>query len=173
VNEDQLHETARKILLARAERLRQRPTEEEKGVFWIAEFPLGGTAYALPLDALVACQPLRLVTSVPLCDPHLTGIVRYQRRILTVMSLAGLLGSQGWRRDPSVMLVLRLGPDRLAAVDCEEIPRSASLDLSLVTQARLAEPTAKVLELDRPGSSPLHLIQMENLFAATGGRHGT
>ncbi len=106
--ENRVQEASRRLLLARAERLRQKPEEEEKEVFWTAEFPLGGEAYALPLESLVACQPLRLVTPVLLSDLHLTGIVRFQRRILGVMSLAGLLGSKGWSRDPSVMLVLRL-----------------------------------------------------------------
>jgi chemotaxis signal transduction protein len=163
-SENRVQEAARRLLLARAERLRQKPEEEEQEVLWTAEFPLGGEAYALPLECLVACQPLKLVTPVPLSDPHLTGIVRFQRKILGVMSLAGLLGSQGWSRDPAVMLVLRLEGDRLLAVDCEEIPRSASLPAASVEEARKAGAVGGVLTIQRPGKSPLHLVEVSTLF---------
>ena len=162
--EDAVSEAARKLLLARAERLREKPVEEETSVYWAAEFPLGGEAYALPLDSLVACEPLRLVTPVPLSDPTLTGVVRFQRRLLSVVSLAGTLGTQGWRRDPSVLLVLKLHGDRLAAVDCEEIPRALSLPLKTVEEARRADPSGPVLSVERPGLEPLRLIDIERLF---------
>lgn len=166
--QDQAQETARKLLLARAERLREKPAGEEQEVFWTAEFPLGGEAYALPLGSLVACQPLRLVTPVPLSDPTLAGVVRFQRRLLSVMSLAGLLGSPGWRRDPSVMLVLKLDGERLVAVDCEEIPRSSSLPLPSVAQARKTGAVKGVLRIERPGQGPLNLVEIEDLFPPLG-----
>src|ERR1700722_1350612 len=103
-----LQDAARQLLLARAERLRHKPPAEEEDLFWAAEFPLGGEAYGLPLECLVACQSLRLVTPVPLSSTYLAGIVRFQRKILSVLSLSSLLGSQGWRRDPSVLLILKL-----------------------------------------------------------------
>ncbi len=172
---DQVKESARKLLLARAERLRQKPATEEEEVFWTAEFPMGGEAYALPLECLVACQSLKLVTPVPLSDPTLAGIVRFQRRILGVMSLSGLLGSHGWTRDPSVMLVLRLEGDRLLAVDCEEIPRSASLPLAAVDEARQTGATDGILKIQRPGQSALHLIEIASLFSLQSerGNHGS
>ena len=172
---DAFSETARNLLLARAERLREKPAGEEQEVFWTAEFPLGGEAYALPLESLIACLPLRLVTSVPLSDTHLTGIVRFQRHILTVMSLAGMLGSPGWRRDPSVMLILALGADRLVAVDCEEIPRSSSLSLNAVAQAREAADSGGVSAVERPGLSPVRLIDISKLFSVPDlrGGHGS
>ena len=167
-SENPLSETVSKLLLARAARLREKPAEEEQDIFWAAEFPLGGAAYALPLEILVACQPLRLVTPVPLCDPHLTGIVRFQRRLLTVMSLSAMVGSPGWRRDPSVMLILKLGPEKLAAVDCEEIPRASNLPALVVEEARRSRAQDAVLKIDRPGQSPLHLVDISKLLSTVG-----
>lgn len=172
--QDPLLDAAAKLLLTRAARLREKPAEEAQDLFWAAEFPLGGKAYALPLESLVACQPLRLVTPVPLCDPHLAGIVRFQRQLLSVMSLSALVGSGGWHRDPSVMLILRLEGDRLAAVDCEEIPRTSSLPQGAVTEARLKAEGAGVLAVSRPGQEPLHLLEISKLLSQTlaGRSHG-
>ena len=171
---DPLMDAATKLLLTRAERLRERPAEEAQDLFWTAEFPLGGKAYALPLESLVACQPLRLVTPVPLCDPHLAGIVRFQRQLLSVMSLSALVGSGGWHRDPSVMLILRLEGEKLAAVDCEEIPRTSSLPQTAVAEARRKGEGAAVLAVNRPGQEPLHLVEISKLLAQTlsGRNHG-
>lgn len=171
-SQNQVEEAARKLLVARAERLRQKPAEEEEEAFWTAEFPISGEAYALPLDCLVACQSLRLVTPVPLSDPNLAGIVRFQRRILGVMSLTGLLGSNGWSRDPAVMLVLKLGGDRLLAVDCEEIPRSGSLPLPAVEEAKKTGAVGGIFKVRRPGKSPLNLIDVSSLFAVRSERSG-
>lgn len=162
--EDVVSEAARKLLLARADRLREKPVEEDPSVYWAAEFPLGGEAYALPLDCLVACEPLRLVTPVPLSDTTLAGVVRFQRRLLSVVSLAGVLGPKGWRRDPSVLLVLKLQGDRLAAVDCEEIPRALSLPLRDVEEARKEASAGPVLRVNRPGQEPLRLLEINRLF---------
>ncbi|SRR5579871_530355 len=172
--QDPLMDAAAKLLLTRAARLREKPEEEARDLFWAAEFPLGGKAYALPLETLVACQPLRLVTPVPLCDPHLAGIVRFQRQLLSVMSLAALVGSAGWHRDPSVMLILRLEGDRPAAVDCEEIPRTSSLPQETVVEARRRGEGAAVLSIQRPGQEPLHLIEISKLLSQTlaGRSHG-
>jgi chemotaxis signal transduction protein len=168
-----LDETARKLLLARAERLRQKPEAEDEDFFWVAEFPLGGEAYGLPLDCLVACQPLRLVTPVPLSSTYLAGIVRFQRRILSVLSLSSLLGSQGWRRDPSVLLILKLEAEKFVAVDCEEIPRAVSLPSAWVARARQTEGLQPVVKVERPGQSVLRLIEISNLLSVqTEGVHG-
>ena len=169
-----INEAARRLLLARAEQLRQRPAVEDEDVFWAAEFPLGGEAYGLPLECLVACQPLRLVTPVPLSSTYLTGIVRFQRRILSVMSLSSLLGSKGWRRDPSVMLILKLEADKFIAVDCEEIPRAVSLPSAEVARAREEGGFKPVLLVERPERSPLRLIEISNLVSIRMGVvHGT
>ena len=173
--QDQVDEATKVVLLARAERLRDRPKEEDPEIFWAAEFPLGGEAYAFPLESLVACLPLRLVTQVPLSDSRLTGIVRFQRKLLGVMSLSGMLGSKGWRRDPTVLLVLKVGGERMTAVDCEEIPRSSSLPIQAVQQARQAAGEESVVTVPRPGREPLHLIDVPRLFSslATGRFHGS
>jgi chemotaxis signal transduction protein len=160
-----LQDAARRLLLARAERLRHKPQAEEEDLFWAAEFPLGGEAYGLPLECLVACQPLRLVTPVPLSSTTLAGIVLFQRKILSVLSLSSLLGSQGWRRDPSVLLILKLEAEKLAAVDCEEIPRAVSLPSAAVARARQTDGFNSVVNIDRPGQSPLRLIEISNLLS--------
>ena len=165
--EDVVNAASRKLLLARADRLREKPVEEDLSVYWAAEFPLGGEAFALPLDCLVACEPLRLVTPVPLSDSTLAGVVRFQRRLLSVVSLAGVLGPKGWRRDPSVLLVLKLQGDRLAAVDCEEIPRALCLPLKAVEEARQGAASGPVLLVKRPDQEPLRLIDLNRLFPGT------
>src|SRR5260370_40412081 len=111
------------LLLERAGRVRAHKKEEalEDGG-WMAEFSLGGQGFALPLEQLLSCIPLKGVTQVPLARRGVIGVLRYQGRVLRVLSLASLLGSRGWRRDPSVLLILKYGREELA-VDCEEIPR--------------------------------------------------
>lgn len=116
-----------RLLEQRAERLRRRKVDnEDEGGVWAAEFELGGERYALPLERLRACLPLKGVTPVPLARPGVVGIVRWEGRLVAVFSLASVLGLKGWRRDPSVLLLLALG-DNAVGLDCEEIPRSVQL----------------------------------------------
>jgi chemotaxis signal transduction protein len=161
---DPIGETARKLLEVRAERLRRKPPEEEEEIFWMAEFSLGGEAYAFPLESLLACQPLKLVTPVPLSASPIAGIVRFQRRILSVMNLAVLLGTSGWHRDPSILLVLKLDEDRMVAVDCEEIPRASNIPMGTAVEARETGLLSNFHTIQRPGLSPLRLVEISNLF---------
>ena len=77
----------------------------------------------MPLESLRAALPLRLVTPVPLSQPHVIGVLRYQGQVLAALSLASLLGGHGWRQDPAVLLVVDRGDGELCALDCEAIPR--------------------------------------------------
>src|SRR5256885_11499923 len=99
-------EQARALLERRAERLREKASDgaEDEAVLWAAEFLVGEDSYALPLDALRAAVPLRMVTGVPLSPPHVIGILRFQGQILTAMSLSSLLGGRGWRGEPAAIL---------------------------------------------------------------------
>ena len=124
------------LLERRAERVRARPVStSEDSVLWVAEFPVGETTCAIPLDALRAAVPLKSVTPVPLSPPHVVGILRYQGQIVTALSLASLLGGLGWRDDPVVLLVVDSGFG-LLALDCERIPKTLGLPRTLVEEAR-------------------------------------
>ncbi|MFY0580770.1 chemotaxis protein CheW [Cystobacter fuscus] len=71
----------RTLLDERANRLRGRSDNTtDESVLMVAEFPLGEERYAIPLDSLRAALPLRLVTPVPLSQPHVIGVLRYQGR---------------------------------------------------------------------------------------------
>src|SRR5437868_13919035 len=120
---DDLTQEERDLLERRAARLREKPrATEEESVLWAAEFPVGEDSYALPLEALRAAVPLRMVTPVPLSPAHVIGILRFQGQILTAMSLASLLGGRGWREDPAVLLVVDPGMGaRRFALECERI----------------------------------------------------
>ena len=51
------------LLDMRAERLRALPAAQEtEAPSWAAELPIGQETYALPLESLRGCVPLRLVT---------------------------------------------------------------------------------------------------------------
>ena len=154
-----------KLLLERAERVRRHKEEEaiEDGG-WIAEFSLGGQAFALPLEQVVSCIPLKGVTPVPLAKRGIMGILRHQGKVLRVLSLASLLGSRGWRRDPAVLLILKYGKEELA-VDCEEIPRVGQLPMSTFQLAR--EMGAEgIVELTLPDGKLLRYLNLEPLVAS-------
>jgi purine-binding chemotaxis protein CheW len=153
------------LLERRAARLREKPAaESDEAVLWAAEFPIGDESYALPLDALRAAVPLRMVTPVPLSPPHVIGILRFQGQILAAMSLASLLGGRGWREDPAVLLVVdpAMG-SRLFALDCERIPKPISLPVSAVEAAR-AQATGAVCAVSLPGLQQVNLIDLRRLL---------
>ncbi len=138
----------RGLLERRATRLRAPPVEEEQDAsILLAEFPVGGDRYAIPLDALRVALPLRLVRPVPLSPPHIVGIFRYEGRILTALSLAAILGVRGWRQDPSVLLVMTGPGGQLTAVDCEAIPRPLTLPRAALDHARAQAPSAPLLDV--------------------------
>src|SRR5512140_92830 len=173
-------EEIRDLLEERAKRLRdleQNDAKHEEAVHLVAEFPLGEERYALPLEALRAALPLRMVTPVPLSAPHVIGVLRFQGQVLAALSLASLLGGHGWRQDPAVLLVLDRGDKELCAVDCEAIPRPIGLLVGAVeaARARAAGPIIEVLFSPVPGQQQLvHLIDPPRLFAraGTGVRNG-
>ncbi len=150
------------LLLLRAERLRKRPEEsDEEAALWLAEFPLGEERYAIRLDALRACVPLRRVQSVPLAPPYVIGILQFEGRLLTALSLAARLGVRGWRRDPAILLVVEIGAGRLAAIDAEAIPRPMTLPGAMAERAATTSPVSEIV---LGGGAPLQLVDVQLLF---------
>jgi chemotaxis signal transduction protein len=111
-----------------------------------------------------AALPLRHVIPVPLAPAHVIGVLRYQGKALTAMSLAALLGVGGWRVDPTVLLVLGWGP-RLVAVDCEAIPKRGSLSRAAVDAARGRQP-GLTIELPVGDGDIVRLIDLPRLLSA-------
>ena len=153
------------LLERRAARLREkRPADVDESVLWAAEFPIGEESYALPLEALRAAVPLKMVTPVPLSPPHVIGILRFQGQILTAMSLSSLLGGRGWREDPAVLLVVDPGTGgRLFALDCERIPKPISLPISAVEEAR-GRASGPLADVTLPGLQQVNLIDLGRLM---------
>jgi chemotaxis signal transduction protein len=168
-------EELRRLLERRAERLREQEqgdSAQDEAVYMVAEFPLGEERYALPLEALRAALPLRMVTPVPLSAPHIIGVLRFQGQVLAALSLASLLGGHGWREDPAVLLVVDRGDGELCALDCEAIPRPTSLPVAAVEAAR-SRAEGAILEV-YTDQQLVHLIDPPRLFVkgGTGVRHG-
>lgn len=152
------------LLTRRAERVRERPADvEDENLLWVAEFPVGEETYAIPLDALRAAVPLKMVTPVPLSPPHVIGILRFQGQIVTALSLASLLGGRGWREDPAVLLVVDPGFGRLVALDCERIPKPTGVPHAQVEEAR-ARTTGAVSEITLPGMRQVNLLDLRRLM---------
>jgi purine-binding chemotaxis protein CheW len=160
----------RTLLDERATRLRGRVDgTADETVVMVAEFPLGEERYALPLESLRAALPLRLVTPVPLSQPHVIGVLRYQGFVLSAISLAALLGGHGWRQDPAVLLVVERGDGELCALDCEAIPRPLSLPAAAVEAAR-TQTEGPVIEVPVNNNRQIiHLIDLPRLFARGAG----
>lgn len=152
------------ILQLRATRLRSKPTSAQEEIpFWAAEFPVGDEQYAIPLNALRACVPLKMVTPVPLSPPHVIGVLRFQGEILTAFSLSALLEGRGWRADPSVLLVVDQGWGELLALDCEAIPRQVALPVQAVERAQASQSGA-IAAVPIPGKKIIHLIDLPRLL---------
>jgi chemotaxis signal transduction protein len=119
--------TEKEILARRAERLRTAPPllADEERVLLAAAISFGDLTIAFALSALRGVLPLRAVTPVPLAEPVVIGVTRFQGQLITVLSLASLLGV-AWRTDPSNVLVLNSG-EGTVAVDCADIPRLVTL----------------------------------------------
>lgn len=156
-----------RLLEERAERLRSRKEAAEDDGAWAAEFELGGEHYALPLERLRACLPLKGVAPVPLSRRGTVGITRWEGKVVAVFSLASLLGLRGWRRDPAVLLLLKRG-DGFIGLDCEEIPRSVQLPFTALASAPAAQGALRPLSLPQPTGSPrlLHWIDPDLLLEA-------
>lgn len=155
---------ALELLARRAERLKARGDKgQEEATLWVAEFPLGEERFALPLEALRAALPLRMVTPVPLSHAHVVGILRFQGQVITALSLASLLGARGWRQDPAVLLVVERGGE-LVALDCEQIPRPVQLAVRDVEAAR-GRQVGDVLEVPAGKDKLVQLIDLERLLS--------
>jgi purine-binding chemotaxis protein CheW len=154
------------VLRVRAERLRAAEAGDDEGTeLWVAEFPVGQERFALPLESLRAVLPVSTVTAVPLSPPHVVGVLRFDGRITAVLSLASLLRSPGWRQDPTVVVVVDPGWGRLAALDCEAIPRALPVSSAIVEAARAAHPDRPVAEIVMPGERQrLNLIDLRRLL---------
>lgn len=151
-------------LLRRAERLRVAPADAqaEERVVWVAAFTLGEDRIAFPLAALRGVTPLRLVTPVPLAAPHVIGIVRFHGDIVTVISLATLLG-RAWQRDPSVLVVVEREGGQILAFDCDDVPAAIAMNLDAVRAAREGVQGPLVAVVDT-GGLPLLLLDIERLI---------
>jgi chemotaxis signal transduction protein len=170
---EDLDPRTREILAQRAERLRAPPAAAVEGpVEWVAEFRVGEERYAIALSTLRSVVPLRRVTPVPLSQPHVVGILRFQSQVITALSMASLLGVRGWRQDPAVLLVVDPGWGRLVAIDCEEVPRPIGVDRVAVEQAR-ARGAKAIIEVLHAGRI-VHLVDLGRLLdRRTGARSGT
>jgi purine-binding chemotaxis protein CheW len=157
----------RDLLEKRALQVSVKPAAQDvdEALFWIAEFPLGDSQMAVPLESMRAALPLKGVTPVPLARSNVIGILRFQGQVITVLSLASLLGNPGWREDPQTLLVLEVGGGRLIAVDCEQIPKPAAIPLRLVEQAR-AQGSAKgpSFEVRTPDRRQVQILDLQRLF---------
>jgi chemotaxis signal transduction protein len=156
------------LLQTRAAELAHSTTElelEEEGLA-AAMFSVGEEIYAIPLEHLRAAIPLTTVTPIPLAPPHVIGIVRFRGQAVTVLSFAAIFGVSGWRIDPAVLVVIEGPGGRLIAIDCEHIPRAATLARAAITMARSAG-TGPVLELAIPELGRVLLLDdLSPLFVA-------
>jgi chemotaxis signal transduction protein len=153
------------LLDLRAERLRALPAAQEaESPSWAAELPIGQETWALPLESLRGCVPLRLVTPLPLAPPHVLGVVRFQGEIVTAFSTAMLLRARGWGSDPCVLVVVKLPGDQTVALDCEQIPVQLEVPRSELGRQPLApgEVAAPVMVA---GPRVIQLIDVERLAA--------
>ena len=152
-------------LARRSERLKAKPNAvEDQAILWVAEFPVGQDVYALPLDCLRACLPLRGVVPVPLSPAHVIGVVRYQGQTVCAISLSALLEERGWRKDPSVLLIVEHARGQLIALDCEQIPTASTLGLAAVQTAKSRE-SGPVVPVTTAGARQVQLIDLPRLLA--------
>lgn len=157
------------LLRRRSQKLEApRESVEDDAVVFVAEFPVGEELFAIAVETLRAALPLRMVTPVPLAPPEVVGVMRHQGEILTVLSMASLLGVRGWRTDPAVVLVVEHARDQLVALDCEQVPKPTGLPPGAVATARGAE-TGPVAQVLRPGGRPVNLIDVSRLLATRRG----
>jgi chemotaxis signal transduction protein len=166
-------EPVRALLEARAERLRARlEMKADEATVTVAEFRVGTEVFAIPLQDFRAGVPLKLVTPVPLSAPDVIGIVRYQGRVITAFSMASLLQVQGWRTDPTVLLIVEPALGHLIGLDCEQIPRPTTLPLAAVEKAR-ARSRGPILEVLTTGMAQVSLLDLSALLASRrGNAHG-
>jgi chemotaxis signal transduction protein len=144
---------------------RPRPvaSDQDENRLTVAQFSLGDALYAVPLIDLRAALALRDVTPVPLAPAHVIGVLRWEGRVITAVSLASLLGIRGWRRDPAVLLILACGRG-LLAVDSEVIPRLGALSRSAIDAAR-ARREGPTMEIATAGGEVVNLLDVGQAMA--------
>jgi chemotaxis signal transduction protein len=148
-----------RVLEERAQRLRQRKdSDKEDEGLWAADFRMGNDRYCIPLDRLVACMPMKGVTPVPKSRREVLGIMRWEGKVVAVFSLATLMGLKGWRRDPSVLLLLR-HRQSIIGIDSEEIPGSLLLAPQVLAEAQVGQGPLRRLALPGQGTSPQGQLQ--------------
>lgn len=161
-----LSEQIRTTLALRAERLaagEARTSAETENLLWHAEFRVGNELYALPLDVMRACIPLRAVAAVPLAPADVVGVLRFEGQTVTVFSLASLLAGRGWARDPSVLLIVEPTPGQMIAVDCEQIPVPIGLPHARLSTAR-ARSSEAIIPVTLEGARQVQVIDLRRLL---------
>ena len=165
-----------RLLEARAIRVATPPKalDAEEETLWFATFSVGDLDVALPLEQLRAAVPLRRVSPVPLAPPEVIGIVRWSGVVLTVFSLAFLLGGQGSRSDSSYLVVLERASGRLVAFDCAQIPLAMTREAREIEIARArATDGGALVDVPRDGSRVLTVVDIDKLLSKWESRRGS
>ncbi len=153
----------RRLLEARAERLRAQPaTPEEEQVAWLAAFAIGGERWAFPLDSVRSVLKLRHVTPVPLGPPALVGVARIEGEVVPVWSLAALLGGRTWRSDARFLVVLQ-SRGRVFVVDSEQVPMATTVSMRALAEGE-QRPDGLAREVRTP-SEVVRVVDVEALVA--------
>ena len=135
-----LSSEVRELLVRRAERIRTpnaAPLDADDEVMWVASFRLGDKEYSIPLSALRAAIPRRMVTFVPGAPRAVLGILQFNGEIITALSMARLLETEGHAPTP-ILLVVDLGRGHNVALDCEHVPLATTMSLSAFRAAPLS-----------------------------------
>jgi len=171
MSSDELTSAERELLQRRARALAAPVAEQTEETLWIAEFPIGGAPHGLPLASLRAVLPLKAVTPVPLSDPHVLGVLRFEGQVISALSLSALLGGRGWRVDPEVLLIVDPGWGVLVALDSEQIPKATAVSAAAADRARGRSGDA-LAELELGGGRKVRLIDPRLLLdRRAGDRH--
>lgn len=155
-----------KLLEARAVRLAATPRalESDEDSLWFATFPVGDLEVAIPLEQLRAAVPLRRIASVPLAPPEVVGIVRFGGNVLTVYSLAFMLGGQGSRADSNYLIVVDRPGGRLVAFDCAQIPLALTRPAREIELARMRATTQGAVTDVSRGDRVLSVVDVQKLL---------
>ncbi len=139
---DTKDDESRRLLLLRAERLRRPLPKSEVGEsrLDVATFRVGEETVAIPLPSLVSIAPWRPVTPVPGSSPRVTGIARFEDKIVAVFDLAAFLGVKEPEADGKPLTLLIDAGGSLVATLVREVPEALSLATSAVNDARLVSP---------------------------------
>jgi chemotaxis signal transduction protein len=152
------------LLVRRAERIKTpevSPYAEDDSM-WVASFVLSEQEYALPLSALRAAVPMRMLTPVPHSSSVVIGVLLFQGQVITALSTATLL-TAGWSGDPTILLVVDAGGGHIVALDCAQVPKATTLPLGRFRQAaRLAD--GPLVRTSIPGGGDVTVIDLPGLL---------